>query len=283
MSALDTATPESRRHLADLIAGVELLYDEGAMSATIGLAAVVLQQFRRLGWPGTGGNEEGFNAAALREAEARIERWMSGEGIPRAADVEPIVSALHDCGERLLVSRRRVSWLPDFRNPWTRWVALTVGILGVSAALFPFLNAGKHGLRAEYFYGTNLKGLIKAGRTARVDYRMPFWVPLERHEQVSIRWAGYVEAPQAGDYQFFTESDDGVRLWIDDTKVIDNWSVHAAAFDRASVTLPAGRHRLKLEYFQDEGDWAIRLLWQPPGAKESRVIESKYLFLSDHE
>ncbi len=48
-------------------------------------------------------------------------------------------------------------------------------------------------------------------------------------------------------------SDDGVRVWIDDRLVIDRWSIHESTVDH--VPIAAGRHRIRLEYFEMTG-WA---------------------------
>jgi serine/threonine protein kinase len=54
----------------------------------------------------------------------------------------------------------------------------------------------------------------------------------------------------AGDYEIVTRSDDGIRVFIDDKKVIDKWTIRGAEHDRATVTLSDAPHRLRVEYFQ---------------------------------
>ena len=81
-----------------------------------------------------------------------------------------------------------------------------------------------------------------------------------------MRWTGFVRAAEAGDYTFQTQADDGARLWIDGKPVIDDWSVHPAATDKATVHLAAGtQHAIRLEYFQGGGDAVVKLSWSKPG------------------
>ena len=47
--------------------------------------------------------------------------------------------------------------------------------------------------------------------------------------QFSARWTGQVEATATGNFRFQTRSDDGVRLWINGSLVIDNWTSHTVA------------------------------------------------------
>jgi hypothetical protein len=53
----------------------------------------------------------------------------------------------------------------------------------------------------------------------------------------------------AGLYELKALSDDGVRVWVDERLAIDNWSGHADAVDIATVTLEAGTHAIRIEYF----------------------------------
>jgi len=86
----------------------------------------------------------------------------------------------------------------------------------------------------------------------------------------SSRWHGRVHAPSTGLYTFFTTSDDGVRLWVDDQLIIDNWTIHGPTEDAGSIALEAGGdYDLRLEYFEQGGDATIQLEWAPQaGARE---------------
>lgn len=46
--------------------------------------------------------------------------------------------------------------------------------------------------------------------------------------QFSIRWSGKVTPAFTEKYTFYTLSDDGVRLWINDRLLIDDWTEHSA-------------------------------------------------------
>ena len=74
------------------------------------------------------------------------------------------------------------------------------------------------------------------------------------------RWAlmaeGTITLP-AGTWSLRTISDDGVRVWLDGRLVIDNWTAHESAVDYA--TLPAGRRRIRVQYYQKDGWTELRL------------------------
>jgi parallel beta-helix repeat protein len=71
-------------------------------------------------------------------------------------------------------------------------------------------------------------------------------------ERYAVTAAGEVDLP-AGAYELVAISDDGIRIWVDDVLVIDNWSLHESVVDR--VPIAAGRRRVRVEYFQ-VGGWA---------------------------
>ncbi len=63
----------------------------------------------------------------------------------------------------------------------------------------------------------------------------------------------------AGRYEVSTLSDDGVRVFIDDRKVIDLWHWGGGQVGRAEVALAGGPHPVRVEYFQAAGPARLQL------------------------
>lgn len=57
-----------------------------------------------------------------------------------------------------------------------------------------------------------------------------------------------------GQYTIELSSDDGVRMYLDDQLVVDNWDVHESETNEISVNL-GGHHRIRIEHF-DAGGFA---------------------------
>lgn len=85
------------------------------------------------------------------------------------------------------------------------------------------------------------------------DYKYHFGVVYE----------GVLRAPKTGSYRFYLASDDGSRLLIDGTEVLLNDGIHPASdIKEKGVQLSQGDHKVRLEYFQNQGENQIFLAWK---------------------
>ena len=80
-------------------------------------------------------------------------------------------------------------------------------------------------------------------------------------EHCAMRFTGFVEIPADEVYTFALESDDGSRLWIGDTLVVDHDGLHGATEARGTIALSRGYHPLRVEWFNKTGGTALALRW----------------------
>ena len=121
------------------------------------------------------------------------------------------------------------------------------------------------GLTGEYFDNPRLEGTPRLTRTdARMDFRWTLNSPGRGipFDWYSVRWTGAIVAPAGGARRIAIEGNDGYRLYLDGTLVIDNWIKQSYGRRVADVTLaPGSRHDVKLEYLEPAGNARLRLLW----------------------
>ena len=98
--------------------------------------------------------------------------------------------------------------------------------------------------------------------------------PALPEEDIGAVLEGWLEAPARGVYRFWLTSDDGSRLMIDDHVVVDHDGLHGASAVWADAPLAAGRHRLRVEYFQHLGGRDLKLEWSGPGLARQPVPAS---------
>ncbi|MFP3852729.1 MAG: PA14 domain-containing protein [Anaerolineales bacterium] len=77
----------------------------------------------------------------------------------------------------------------------------------------------------------------------------------------SARWTREITF-NAGTYRFNVQADDGVRLWVGDDRLINEWHDSSGSqIYQALVTL-SGKQRIKVEHYERSGDARIRVWWE---------------------
>lgn len=121
------------------------------------------------------------------------------------------------------------------------------------------------GLRAEYFDGPDFTGTKLERVDPTVDFRWGDGAPAPSMgaDTFSVRWTGSVLPQYSEAYTFHTESNDGVRLWVNGQLLINHWTRHDTADDSsAPLVLQAGRpYALRMEFFEQSGVANARLFW----------------------
>lgn len=98
------------------------------------------------------------------------------------------------------------------------------------------------------------------------------------NDNIAVRWTGFVLPLFNEVLTFHTITDDGVRLWINDSLIIDRWIPQGATEWTGSLYLDAGKKaRIRLEYFELGGDAYAQLRWSSARLPSS-VIPFQQLF-----
>jgi hypothetical protein len=92
-------------------------------------------------------------------------------------------------------------------------------------------------------------------------------------DSFSARWTGRFPFA-AGAHEFTVRADDGVRLFVDGTLVIDGWRDQPATTYTATRTLTAGEHEVKVEYYERGGDASVQASWRATGTAPPPSITS---------
>ncbi|MCB4756392.1 MAG: hypothetical protein LHV69_05055 [Elusimicrobia bacterium] len=197
-----------------------------------------------------------------------------------------IISRLHRLANTLESEIRHIFPNPPFWRPFFRNNKKKIVLVGAAAAFLvigyyaiQFLRCRGRGLEGAYYHGTNFGKLAfhKVDKTINFNWTRKAPSTNFNTDNFSVRWSGWITIPKDSEYVFYTISDDGVRLWIDDNILIDNWAVHFNQLDQGTARLTRGPHKLKLEYFQNTGGAIIQLLWKKPGGLFKQIVSPAYL------
>jgi glucose/arabinose dehydrogenase len=74
----------------------------------------------------------------------------------------------------------------------------------------------------------------------------------------AARWTRTISVAP-GDYEFSAPGDDGVRLYVDGERVIDQWIDQAPTTYRATLPLDGGTHKVVMEYYENGGGASAKL------------------------
>jgi hypothetical protein len=101
------------------------------------------------------------------------------------------------------------------------------------------------------------------------DFSEGFPGVTDRFEWFGLIYTGRFQVDKPGAYKWRLSSDDGSRLWIDGTEIIDNDGIHGTDSGEATITLDRGPHDIKVWYFQGPAtEVSLQLFVGPPGGAE---------------
>ena len=123
----------------------------------------------------------------------------------------------------------------------------------------------KNGLKAEYFKGLSTENHPEF---VRIDPQIDFhWTlfspdPVLAADDYSVKWTGKLLSPGDGVYKIGLDGNDGYKLYINDSLLIDNWhkqSYHTRLVDY--VFEKNKQYTIRIEFYESAGNAHIRLIW----------------------
>jgi hypothetical protein len=149
--------------------------------------------------------------------------------------------------------------------------------------VWSFTTAGEGGgVKGEYFKGMNFENLV----LTRTDHQIDFsWGngepdPLVGADSFSCRWTGQVEAAFTETYTFYTNSDDGVHLWIDGKQLVNNWTDHGNTENKGTIDLVAGQtYSVVMEMYENGGGAVAQLRWESPRTPKQLIPAAALSYL----
>ncbi len=138
------------------------------------------------------------------------------------------------------------------------------------------------GLNYKYYQGLwdvlpNFNALTpaKTGSVANFDLS-----PRTVNDNFGFAYEGYVQVPSDGTYTFYTSSDDGSKLYIGSTEVVNNDGLHGAQERSGSLALKAGKHALRVVFFEQWGGELLEVRYQGPTIAKQLIPASALSRLS---
>ncbi len=103
--------------------------------------------------------------------------------------------------------------------------------------------------------------------------------PLITPDFFAVRWCGQIQAPLADTYTITTRTDDGVRVWVDHTLVIDSWAIQGPTDRSGTIALDTAKHNILMEYFERQVGAQSQLSWSnASGTISESIVPVQQLF-----
>jgi len=96
----------------------------------------------------------------------------------------------------------------------------------------------------------------------------------KRVDRFAFEFTGYIKIEKDGIYNFYLESDDGSRMYIDDDLVVDNGGYHGTVEKDGKAALKKGYHKLQIQYFDAGGGNALKFSMQNEAGVKTEVSAS---------
>ncbi|MFK7916393.1 MAG: putative Ig domain-containing protein, partial [Pseudomonadales bacterium] len=129
------------------------------------------------------------------------------------------------------------------------------------------------GLYYEYYQGNwdvlpdfDALTALSTGTVANVTL-----APRTQDDFFGFRFTGRVLITTPGDYTFYTNSDDGSQLFIDDVLIVENDGLHGPRERQGNVSLAAGLHKLSITFFEKGGGANLSASWSGPGITKTAI------------
>ena len=93
-------------------------------------------------------------------------------------------------------------------------------------------------------------------------------------------FTGYIYLDTAGNYTFYTSSDDGSKLFINGDEVVDNDGLHGTRERSGTISLRQGMHAFEVQFFERSGGESLSWKYEGPAISKQSVPDD-ILFNSD--
>ncbi len=144
---------------------------------------------------------------------------------------------------------------------------------------FYSVSGQEHGLQLDIYKGTDFNQLVLSRKFESSQIGWIGCLPENLDSSYSIKIKGKIASGKKGNYRFFILTDAGVRLWINDTLLIDKWDNKDTSRFKSNIFLEVNKkYNFKIIHKQFRGNTAyLKINWIKPHNNEDLSMENIYL------
>jgi N-acetylmuramoyl-L-alanine amidase len=100
-------------------------------------------------------------------------------------------------------------------------------------------------------------------------------------DNFSARWTGRAHFDD-GNYTFIARADDGIRVWLDNHRIIDAWRDQAPTEYRRTLHVNRGDHTVRIEYYEHGGGAVAQFRWKKSSGGGGGSSGQTYEIIAKH-
>ncbi len=176
--------------------------------------------------------------------------------------------------KKVMGANTNITYTPGYSHKYKDYILID------SSFLTTIVN-GKtvHGLTATYYNNIELSGTPAKTRTEKElsgQWTLMSPDPTLAFDWYSARWTTLLKVPESGQFSIGLEGNDGYRLYINDTLLIDQWN--KTSFSKRTIDktfLKDKTYALKVEFFESSGNGRLKLFWNYGVTDSTAILQEK--------
>ena len=230
--------------------------------------------------------------------ERKLYQQAGGLYISKTALVKIETKAENGTTRYTTDGRDPVSTSPEYKTPFTINKTTVVKARSfdeksnasfLSTAYFRLVKPGMgNGLSTIFYQGKDLVKIPDFNKLKKEASWMSSEFTIDRDQinkllenkdaGFALQFTGFIQIDTPGKYTFATQSDDGSKLFIDGKEVVDNDGNHGVMEENGSVDLTAGKHLIRVDYYNNGGGFWLDAFYKGPGLTK-QLIPADKLFI----
>ncbi|WP_050989668.1 alkaline phosphatase family protein [Galbibacter orientalis] len=151
----------------------------------------------------------------------------------------------------------------------------------LSEAFFRIRHDDRKRVSYKIYYLVNLTSLPELFNKTPDDSGNTYEITSEEikekiKENTAVIYTAIIDIKKAANYTFYTRSDDGSKLWIDNELVVANDGDHGVLEKSGTVKLNAGEHAIKVAWFNGGGDGWLDVYYKD-GKSPKQLVSTELL------